>query len=400
MAQWIKPGINIDFYGRRKAFWALSAMVVLTSLGALAFNAFVRGDALNYGIDFKGGSQIQIEFARKVSSAEVRAALTSGGFRGAEVLRVEDTTKPSLFMLRLTEVSAFSEDGQRAAKQQIGKEFGSDLKKLRYKDGSDKVYLKFNESLKVDGADGGKAVVARVAKAFERAGIATQQIQLFGRAEDGTFQVQLGGLAAKLEQIFSEKLGKDAVKDIPQVETVGAKMGKRLRDDGIKSMVYALFLMLLYIAIRFDFRYAPGAVIALMHDVTIVVGLFAVTWTEFSLPVVAALLTVAGYSINDTIVVYDRIRENVGRMRDRKFELVVNASINQTLSRTVLTSLTTLFTCVAIWVMGTGVLRTFAFALVAGVVVGTYSSILIASPLLVYLHERFAVAKRKVVARG
>lgn len=400
MAQWIKPGINLDFYGRRKTFWTLSVIVVLFSVGALAFNGFVRGDALNYGIDFKGGSQIQVEFARNVSAAEVRKALASGGFHGAEVLRIEDTGKPSLFMLRLTEVSSFAEDAQKTARQQVGKEFGKDLKELRYKDGSDKVYLKFKESLKVDGADGGQAVVKRIGAAFERADVDTHQIQLFGRAEDGTFQVQLGGLAAKLEQVFGKKLGKGVVRDIPQVETVGAKMGKQLRDDGIKAVAYALILMLLYIAIRFDFRYAPGAVVALAHDVIITVGLFALTWTEFSLPVIAALLTIAGYSINDTIVVYDRIRENVARMRDRKFSLVVNTSINETLSRTLLTSLTTMFTCVAIWVVGTGVLKTFAFALVAGVVVGTYSSIFVASPLLVYLHDRFAAAKRKAGARA
>jgi len=203
----------------------------------------------------------------------------------------------------------------------------------------------------------------------------------------------LVGLDRDIRKVFSMALGKDVVKDVPQVESVGAKMGRQLRDDGIKSVMYAMLLMLVYIAFRFDFQYAPGAVIALMHDVIITTGLFALTWQEFSLSVVAALLTIAGYSINDTIVVYDRIRENVAKMRDRKFPLVVNASINETLSRTLLTSLTTLFTCVSIWVIGTGVLKTFAFALTAGVLIGTYSSIFVASPITILLSEKFAKKK-------
>jgi len=399
MAQWIRNDINIDFYGRRRLWWGASTVAVVLSILVLIVNVFERGNALNYGTDFKGGSQIQVEFARKIGAAGVRSALNKGGFKGAEVVRMEDKARPHLFMLRLTEVSSFAEHDQAKVKDAVNKAFDGGLRRFDYKQGSDKVYVKFKRKVTVDAVDGGKAVARKLEQAFDKSGIAIQQVQLFGRPTDRTFEVQLGGLGGKLEEVFAAALGKGAVKDIPQVETVGAKMGKQLRDDGIKAVVYAMILILVYIALRFDFRYAPGAVLALIHDVTITIGIFALTWTEFTLPVVAALLTIAGYSINDTIVVYDRIRENVARLRDRKFPLVVNASINETLSRTLLTSLTTLVTCVAIWVWGTGVLRTFAFALVAGVVVGTYSSIFVASPIVVLLNERFATAKRKAGAR-
>ena len=202
------------------------------------------------------------------------------------------------------------------------------------------------------------------------------------------------GLEQNVKEALTKNLGKGTIKGIPQVETVGSKMGKQLRDNGIQAVLWSLLLMLVYIAFRFDFRYAPGAVVALAHDVIITTGIFALTWQDFSLTVIAALLTIAGYSVNDTIVIYDRIRENVARLRDRKFDQVVNTSINETLSRTLLTSLTTLFTCVSIWVVGTGVLRTFAFALTLGVLVGTYSTIFIASPLVVKLNEKFAKKTR------
>jgi preprotein translocase SecF subunit len=479
MAQWIRPDTNIDFVGQRRKFWTISTIVVLAGLGAMVANVVFRGSALNYGTDFRGGSQIQIEFSKKVTPAQIRAALKSANYKNAEVVRMQAADRPHFFMLRLTEVSSFSDLEQKRAKQVIKSTFPNQLKKFDYREGGDKLYISFKKTMKIDiaaeqalkaaarakakaaerAAQGkkpkakkpeakkpeakkpeakkpaasaptsapasaptsapakadakkadakkadakkadakkpkGPAVSQLIAAALRKAKIEVTQSQLFGRAEDRTFEITIGGLGGDLEKAFDAALGKGSVKDIPQAESVGAKMGKQLRNDGIKSVLYALLLMLVYIAFRFDFRYAPGAVVALAHDVLITVGLFAITWTEFNLPVVAALLTISGYSINDTIVVYDRIRENVARLRDRKFPLVVNASINETLSRTVLTSLTTLFTTVAIWIMGTGILKTFAFALTAGVLVGTYSSIFIASPLVVLLNERIAAAKRK-----
>ena len=154
-------------------------------------------------------------------------------------------------------------------------------------------------------------------------------------------------------------------------------------------MLAALFFILLYIGVRFDLMFAPGAIVALAHDVMITVGVFAVFQLEFNLPFIAALLAIVGYSLNDTIVVYDRIRENAVRMRGRELRSMVNASINQTLSRTVLTSATTLLVVVALIVFGGGIIRDFSVALLTGILVGTYSSVAIASPMYILLRERY-----------
>ncbi len=156
---------------------------------------------------------------------------------------------------------------------------------------------------------------------------------------------------------------------------------------------------MVYIAFRFDLRYGPGTVVALLHDAVITIGAFAVTYKEFSLTTVAALLTIIGFSMNDTIVVFDRIRENAAKLRDRKFDRVVNQSINETLSRTIWTSATVFFVTLAMNIFGVGVIRDFAFAMNVGVIVGTFSSIFIASPILIWLNDKYVASQRKSQGR-
>ncbi len=176
---------------------------------------------------------------------------------------------------------------------------------------------------------------------------------------------------------------------IQRVEVVGPKVGEELRTQGLLSILFALVGILIYVTFRFELRYAVGAIAALVHDVVLVVGLFSLTGKEFSLPTIAALLTIIGYSLNDTIVVFDRIRENRNRARRADFEVVINQSVNETLSRTLLTSITTLLTvvCLLLFTQSGTVIHSFAFALMAGVLVGTYSSVFVASPVLL-LWER------------
>ena len=186
---------------------------------------------------------------------------------------------------------------------------------------------------------------------------------------------------------------------IPKVDSVGAKAGNQLKVDGVKSLLYAILLIMVYIAFRFDLRYGPGTVVALLHDAVITIGAFAVTYKEFSLTTVAAVLTIIGFSMNDTIVVFDRIRENAARFRDRRFDRVVNQSINETLSRTIWTSATVFFVTLAMNILGVGVIRDFAFAMNVGVIVGTYSSIFIASPILIWLNDKYAANQRRQQGR-
>jgi len=173
--------------------------------------------------------------------------------------------------------------------------------------------------------------------------------------------------------------------DIRRVETVGPKVGSELRNKAVQAAFYAFLGILIYIGFRFKPRYAVGAVVALFHDVLIVLGVFVLLEKEFTLTIVAAVLTIIGYSLNDTIVVFDRIRENVARFPKRSLVEVINLSINESLSRTILTSLTTFLVVFCLYMLGGDIIIDFAFAMMIGLVVGTYSSIFVASPVVIYL---------------
>jgi preprotein translocase subunit SecF len=209
---------------------------------------------------------------------------------------------------------------------------------------------------------------------------------------------QLDTVSDEIMAVLTEKFGAGQV--TPElVEMVGPQVGADMRRKGMMSILYAIVGILIYITFRFQFRFALGAIVALLHDITITIGIFSLFGKEFTLPVVAALLTIIGYSLNDTIVVYDRIRENIRRAPKDKLGAVVNASINQTLSRTILTSGTTLFVVLCLFFLGGEVIHDFSFALLVGVLVGTYSSIYIASPILL-VGGRGEIAARGNIRQG
>jgi preprotein translocase subunit SecF len=294
----IKSVTKIDFMGKRTGAFIISGLLIIAGIVSL----IVHGGP-NYGIDFAGGTLIQIRFSQPVSPGEIR------------------------------------------------------------------------ESLK-DAALGGTI------QRFGAEGVGEYLIRLQTSSSD------VEGLSAQINDALSERFGGDTF-EIRRTEMVGPKVGKDLRKKGLQAIIAALIGILIYISIRFKLRFAIGAVVALAHDVMITVGVFSLANKEFSLPVLAALLTIVGYSLNDTIVVYDRIRENTGRMRRELFEKTVNISINETLSRTILTSCTTLIVVIVLFLMGGGVIHDFTFALLVGIVVGTYSSIFVASPLVVLWEKRF-----------
>jgi len=226
-------------------------------------------------------------------------------------------------------------------------------------------------------------------------------VQDFGSREDREFLVRvekketdLQALQHTMEEALKNRFGAESF-ELRRTELVGPKVGEELRKKGLYAMVYAIVGILIYITWRFEFRFAVGAIIALLHDALITIGVFSVMNKEIDLPIVAAILTIIGYSINDTIVVFDRIRENMRRIRRQSLDRVVNESINETLSRTLLTSLTTLIVVVALFILGGPVIHNFAFALIVGIAVGTYSSIYIASPVVVYWEKVRTRAVRK-----
>ncbi|MDQ6970535.1 MAG: protein translocase subunit SecF [Mariprofundus sp.] len=308
--QLIRSDINIDFIGKSKTALIISALMILISLGALA----TKG--LNFGIDFTGGTLVEVKFDQAPTIADVRDSISPKGYGNAVI-----------------------------------QEFGS----------PEEILIRVQNKNTEDSSTISNAIL------------------------DG----------------LGEKFGADAI-EMRRVEFVGPQVGEELTRAGIMAVLVAMLAILVYVTFRFEFRFALGADAALLHDITIVMGLFALTGKEFSLPVIAALLTVIGYSLNDTIVVFDRIRENFAINKKRKKpeqeHVVVNGSINQTLARTLMTSLTTLLVVFALFFLGGEVIHDFAFALIAGIVVGTYSSIYVASPVMLSLAGRFKADEDEIKA--
>lgn len=259
--------------------------------------------------------------------------------------------------------------------------------------GGAEVQVKFNKPVPI----------GEVRETFEQGGFKNLAIQQLGEVSLNEFLVKFRGeeselqqIAARTEKMLEAKMAKTDF-EIQRTDVVGPQAGSELRKSGFLSLFYTLLCILIYVAVRFDYRFGPGAVVALFHDTMITLGIFVLTQKEFSLQIVAALLTIIGYSNNDTIIVYDRIRETVKAYPNRPFEENINRSINETLSRTVLTSLCTLLVVVALMIFGGGVIHDFAFTMCIGIVVGTYSSIFIASPILILLtqmQERKAAKSR------
>lgn len=300
---------SIDFLGRLKFALAFSMTMILAGIVSL----LIKGGPL-YGIDFLGGTEVNVKFQNPQQTAVVRQALSAQGINKAEIKQFGDRTD---FLIRVQQ----QESGTQVS----------------------------------------DAIVAALQKAFPN----------------------------------------DAP-SLQSVDSVGPKIGQELRDAAIWAIIIALGLILIYISIRFEFVFAVGAVVALVHDVVITLGLFSLFNMEINLAIVAAFLTLVGYSLNDTIVVYDRIRENMVLLRREamSIEKVINLSINQTLSRTILTSGTTLIVVVILFFFGGEVLRGFSFCMLVGIIVGTYSSIFIAAPMVVKWYHRHQTAKIKMKPVG
>jgi len=241
--------------------------------------------------------------------------------------------------------------------------------------------------------------ITAVRQALSDGGIASFSLQAFGDPSAHEFLVSLGkseegtavagrSVAAQVESVLKERFPTLSVR---RVESVGPKVGAELKNAAYEAILFSMLALLLYIWVRFEWRYSVGAIVATTHDVLIVLAAFVFTQREMSLTVVAAVLTVAGYSVNDTIVIFDRIREFMRKFQKKEPKDTFNDSINQTLSRTVLTSGTTLFVVLAIYLFGGEIINDFAFALLVGILVGTYSSIFVAAPVVYMLLQRFPV---------
>ncbi len=397
----VSSNSNFEFVGRTRIWVMLSAVLIIGSIAMLFVNKEVRGDYLNWTIDFKGGTEMIWEFrdaktnehVRRTTNG-VRKALKDGGFGSIEVSDFTWTgTDGKTVYGMLTRTANFGAlQAKRAAelKAAFAAKFKDrDILSARWS--GDRLFVRTKKGIS---EEEGIAFFDKYEKGWMKPW-GTEKDR-FSTAAEGTgeYNMQFGlwGLDRQFEAALEKGLaGTDA--GLIQAYGVGAKAGHRLKNDGIKSLFYAMALIVLYLAFRFDVRYCPGAIIALMHDAILVMGVFAVTYTDVSLTSVAALLTVIGYSVNDTVVIFDRIRENVGRLKDKKLPRIVNISLNETLARTLLTSITLFVVTIAMNIFGTGVVRNFAFAMNIGVVVGVYSSIFIASPVFLWVDARFYPAR-------
>ena len=254
-----------------------------------------------------------------------------------------------------------------------------------------------------------KVETSRVRKFAEDMGYANAHVQSIG--EDNEFLIRLDSVGGKTDKETNDLmnamiskitggLAKDFTQEgaaIRRVDSVGPQVGNELKKNGLLAVVYSLLMILIYIGLRFDYKYAPGAVFCLFHDSVIVMGIFAIFDLEVNIQTMAAVLTIIGYSLNDTIVVFDRIRENVQLFRGQSFKTICNRSLNDTLSRTTLTSFTTLLAVVAMYFIAGGVIQDFAFTLGLGVIIGTYSSIYVATPLVIFA-DRFTAEHKKLEA--
>jgi len=348
--QFIKPDTHFDFVGKSKIAYAVSLTLIIASIVSLILHGGPQ-----YGIDFAGGTLVQVKFQKPVDIGDIKAGL-------------------------------------------------------------------------------------------DKVAISSSSVQSFGEKKDHEYLIRTDlslatdkGFSDKLQKTLSEATGASA--DIRRIEMVGPQVGKDLRRKALFAIFYALLFIAIYISGRFEFKwivtaimaagvmgsvyflslfnvsvpmlivaallvtlflfwllnlkYAMGAIVALIHDVTITVGIFSITGKEFTLPIIAAILTIIGYSLNDTIIVFDRIRENLRKLGKASMPVIINRSVNETLSRTILTSLTTLFVVIALLTMGGGIIHDFAFAMTVGIVVGTYSSIYVASPILLAWQARTQKLARK-----
>lgn len=376
----IPSGTNIQFVKNSWKFIVLSLILVTVSVGSMIYNSAVRGSVLNFGIDFQGGSTVRVAInpEKQIDIQEFRDALDEMGYQGASALTVPDADNEVL--LRVKEVHSIDPAQAQACEDALQSYDTAKLLQFTYPpQGASKIFLKFD----------GQPIYGEIERLLGEAGCEGRADKGTGKEGEFPVEVSLIGIGAKIQEQIDGHFGAGTVDHIVSSETVGSKVGGQLKRDGIQSLLYAIGFIFLYVMLRFDLRYAPGGIVALSHDAFMVIGAFALTYKEFNLQTIAALLTVIGYSINDTIVVFDRIRERVALNRDGDIEEITNTALNETLSRTILTSTTTMLVVLSIWVLGSGPIKDFAFALIVGLVVGTYSSLFIASPLFLYINRRF-----------
>jgi preprotein translocase subunit SecF len=380
---------NFDFLGKKWPF--IIASLVLTVAG---FGSIVLQGGVKFGIDFKGGALMTVKFADKPNLEKIRSAVNAR-IQGENTVQnfTDPNAKDEVEIGTEMKDEKQLDQNRRALEEVLATTFGQP--------GNGK--LDFNNTSQ-------QALASRLRDPLANNGVpmSDQQLQALvktlleyrdtpprsGLITDFNQLASLPGVNAGIISTLQKETYLSPY-HILQTQMVGPKVGAELRNKAVYATLYALAGMLVYIAFRFEWIYGLGAVIAVFHDTLITIGLFSLFGEEISMTVIAALLTLVGYSMNDTIVIFDRIRENLKILRREPLESLMNKSINQTLSRTVMTSGLTFLTVIALFLFGGPVLHGFSFALVCGIIVGTYSSVFIACPIVLFWHN-YTDKRRKV----
>ncbi len=342
--QFIKPDININFIGKRKITLCISLTMILVSIVSLVIHRGPR-----YGIDFAGGTLIQTKFQTPVRIDDIKSGLRNIDLGKSSVQRFGDQNDYE-YLIR-TDGSGMTEQG-----------FSSKLQTV------------------LESATGSSVEIRRVEMVGPQVGEDLREKALFAMFYALLFiTIYISGrfeLKWMLSGVMAGAL-------------IGAVYLLSFFDVSIPFLIAAALIVTLFLFWFLELKYAMGAIVALIHDVIITVGLFSIFDKEFTLPIIAALLTIIGYSLNDTIIVFDRIRENLKKYHKNPLDFIINRSVNETLSRTILTSATTLVVVIALFFLGGGIIHDFAFAMIVGILVGTYSSIYVASPILLAWQGRW-----------
>jgi preprotein translocase subunit SecF len=379
--RFFSSGKIYDFMKVRRFFVPFSLLLTFGSLLLLLGVFKPLGIEPIFGTDFRGGTEVEVAFKGPVSTGEVRKAVQDAGFASPDVIKIEDTKQANHYLIRVQEVSTLSQQTktsiERALCLTVSPECPPEQQatEVKFSPGGDKVTARFRELPDLAWV---KSRMHGVKGVTLRPGANNPTIQ---NPRDHKVEVQLESKGDTMIRGLREVLGAKVPEAPLRAEWIGPKAGAQLRDAAVKSIAIAIVFIMAYIAFRFDIRFAPGGVLALIHDSLGTVGFLILMRQELNLTTVAAVLTIIGYSVNDTVVIYDRVRENLGKLRGVSFRELINISTSEMLGRTLLTNATVQISLLCFFIWGTGTLKEFALTLTLGMILGTYSSIYVALPL-------------------
>ncbi len=372
----VPHGTKIDFVGKRRIAVVLSLIANLAVI--LWALPWVHG--LNYGVDFSGGTEMEVKFGSAVDPGQIRGAIEELDVDAS--VQAYGAASQNTYLIRVERFSLLTQEKADAAAAAVKQKF-PDVRHSFNPEMGDQIDFEFKQVGDVE------ATKVAIRDALAGTAVGVREVREAGQglqAGSTSFTVITEGIQDKVRSALETKL-KAQEPDVRRVEYVGPAVGRELRTQGFKAILFAMALIVAYIGLRFDFRFSPGVIIAMLHDAVITFGYYAFSGREFNLTSIAVILTIVGYSVNDTVVIYDRIRENQAKLKGRSLAEIVNVSINETLGRTFLTSFATALSLLGLLVLGVGTIWDFAMAMMVGLVSGTYSTWFIAAPMTIWFED-------------